>query len=147
MDFVNEMTVAQYEIGGKPAGIYVDPVSDTEVVYIQSPPSFGETKINPRPVVILFSAGQITPEAPCVEVLKSIAEKEKLFILCPASFDEDLLVAAVDWLQSNARTLNIAANDVRTAYTAGSDEAARAFREMAQEEFEQEFQDAGKFDL
>lgn len=143
----NEMTVATYEIGGKLAGTYIDPKSDVEVVYIQSPPSFAETKKNPRPAVILFSAEGITEGDVRIEAIKAIADEQKIFVVCPASFEEDMLIGTVEWLRKKAKSLNIVAKDIRAGYVAGSANAAESFREMASDEFGNEFIDAGEFDV
>ena len=147
MNVPNEMTVATYEAGGKLAGTYIDPKSDVEMVYIQSPPSFGETKINPRPAVILFSAEVITEGDVRIEAIKAIADKQKIFVVCPASFEEDMLIDTVEWMRRNAKALNIVAKDIRAGSVAGSANAAEAFREMASDEFGTEFIDAGEFDI
>jgi len=147
MDDTNEMTVSTFEVGGKLAGICIDPKSDVETVYIQSPPSFGETKINPRSVVILFSAEVISERDVRIKALKAIADKKKIFVVCPASFEENMLIESVEWLRSNAKVLNIVAKDIRAGYVTGSANAAKVFREMASDEFGIEFIDAGEFDI
>ncbi|MBQ3268129.1 MAG: hypothetical protein IJH08_09455, partial [Atopobiaceae bacterium] len=47
---VEEVEVYEYE-----GGVCVDPKSDTKVVFIPSPPTKMEQKINPRPAIILFA--------------------------------------------------------------------------------------------
>ena len=142
-----ETQMVEFEAGGRKVGIYVDPPSDIVWVYIQCPPSLVEVKKNPRPVVILFTADRIALGDVRINAIKMIAEEQKLFIVCPAAFDDDTLLDTVEWLQRNAKEMNIDPTDIRGGYAPDSEAASAAFREMASGEFEEEFRDAGEFAL
>lgn len=139
--------VAEYELDGKPAGVYVDPPSDVEMTYIQCPPSFAETKINPRPAVMLFTPDAVMVNDGRIAGLKAIAEERKTLIVCPAEFEDGHLLDSIDWLLDNAGKLNVIEGDVGFACTEGAEEAAEAFRAVAAEEYEAEFDPVTKFEV
>lgn len=58
MEEERETTVGAFEINGEQAGVFIDPPSDVEMTYIQCPPSFAETKVNPRSAVVLSPTEQ-----------------------------------------------------------------------------------------
>ncbi len=61
---VEEVQVYEYD-----GGTVVDPKSDTKTVFIPSPPTKMEQKINPRPAIILFGCDD-------AEALKAKADEE-----------------------------------------------------------------------
>ncbi|MBQ3302051.1 MAG: hypothetical protein IJH04_07920 [Eggerthellaceae bacterium] len=147
MEEERETTVGAFEINGEQAGVFIDPPSDVEMTYIQCPPSFAETKVNPRPAVVLFSDGAIEEADGRIDALKAVASEHKQFILCPAAFDEDSLFDCVDWLLDNEKPLNIRGDDIRFGSVPGSESTAEGFRAIASEEYGAEFADVETFEV
>lgn len=133
------MAVEEVEVYQFDAGTVVDPKSDTKMVFIPSPPTKLEQKINPRPAVILF--GDFDADS-----LKAKADEEKtVFVLPQDGIDEDGYEAIFKFIVAGAKKLNVKKSEVTVKADAASLEAAQAFVEYACDELDAEFDDAEEF--
>ena len=127
---VEEVEVCEY--GG---GVCVDPKSDTKVVFIPSPPTKMEQKINPRPAIILFGCDD--PES-----LKAKADEEKVVFVLPKDAEAETVEATFKFAVTSAKKLNVKAAEVTVKYVGDAAEAAQAFVDYAVDELDAEFDDA-----
>ncbi|MBE6479486.1 MAG: hypothetical protein E7Z98_03115 [Olsenella sp.] len=126
---VEEVEVYEYE-----GGTVVDPKSDTKVIFIPSPPTKMEQKINPRPAVILFGDAD-------VEELKVKADEEKVVFVLGEDEDETV-EATFKFTVTSAKKLNVKKDEVTVKYVGDAAEAAQAFVDYAVDELDAEFDDA-----
>ena len=129
--------VSVYEYG---AGSIIDPKSDTKTVFIPSPPTKIEQKINPRPAIILFGDFD-------VEALKSKADAEKIVFVLPSDADEDVVKATCEFVIDGAKKLNVVADEVSVQADDAHMEAAQAFVDYAIDELDKDLDDASTFNL
>jgi len=127
---VEEVEVYEYE-----GGTVVDPKSDTKVIFIPSPPTKMEQKINPRPAVILFGDAD-------VEELKVKADEEKVVFVLPKDAEAETVEATFKFTVTSAKKLNVKAAEVTVKYVGDGAEAAQAFVDYAVDELDAEFDDA-----
>lgn len=127
---VEEVEVYEYE-----GGVCVDPKSDTKVVFIPSPPTKMEQKINPRPAIILFGCDD--PES-----LKAKADEEKVVFVLPKDAEPATVEATFKFAVTSAKKLNVKAAEVTVKYVGDAAEAAQAFVDYAVDELDAEFDDA-----
>ena len=129
--------VSVYEYG---AGSIIDPKSDTKTVFIPSPPTKIEQKINPRPAIILFGDFD-------VEALKSKADVEKIVFVLPSDADEDAVKTTCEFVIDGAKKLNVVADEVSVQADDAHMEAAQAFVDYAIDELDKDLDDASTFNL
>ncbi len=127
---VEEVEVYEYE-----GGVCVDPKSDTKVVFIPSPPTKMEQKINPRPAVILFGDAD-------VEELKVKADEEKVVFVLPKDAEPETVEATFKFTVTSAKKLNVKKDEVTVKYVGDAADAAQAFVDYAVDELDAEFDDA-----
>jgi len=127
---VEEVEVYEYE-----GGTVVDPKSDTKVIFIPSPPTKMEQKINPRPAVILFGDAD-------VEELKVKADEEKVVFVLPKDAEAETVEATFKFTVTSAKKLNVKKDEVTVKYVGDAAEAAQAFVDYAVDELDAEFDDA-----
>ena len=127
---VEEVEVYEYE-----GGTVVDPKSDTKVVFIPSPPTKMEQKINPRPAVILFGDAD-------VEELKAKADEEKVVFVLPKDAEPETVEATFKFTVTSAKKLNVKKDEVTVKYVGDAADAAQAFVDYAVDELDAEFDDA-----
>lgn len=127
---VEEVEVYEYE-----GGTVVDPKSDTKVVFIPSPPTKMEQKINPRPAVILFGDAD-------VEELKVKADEEKVVFVLPKDAEPETVEATFKFTVTSAKKLNVKKDEVTVKYVGDAADAAQAFVDYAVDELDAEFDDA-----
>lgn len=129
---VNEVEVYEYE-----AGTVVDPKSDTKTVFIPSPPTKMEQKINPRPVVILLGDAD-------VEELKAKADADKVVFVLPADTENATIETTYKYIVDGAKKLNIKKNAI-SVKTTGCVDAAQEVVNYILDELDGEVADAEKF--
>lgn len=126
---VEEVEVYEYE-----GGVCVDPKSDTKVVFIPSPLTKMEQKINPRPAIILFGCDD-------AESLKAKADEEKVVFVLPKDAEPETVDATFKFAVTSAKKLNVKAAEVTVKYVGDGAEAAQAFVDYAVDELDAEFDD------
>ena len=128
------MAIEEVEVYKYAAGTIVDPKSDTRTVFIPSPPTQMEQKINPRPVLILFGENDI-------EAVKAMADEQKLFVMLPDGTDEDTVEATYNDISKNAKKYNIKKAEI-SVKTSGDLAAAQAAVDYINDELDGEIADA-----
>ena len=131
------MAIEEVEVYEYNGGTVVDPKSDTKTVFIPSPPTEMEQKINPRPAVILFGEAD-------VEALKAKADEEKVVFVLPADAEDETVEATVKLVITGAKKLNVKKNEVSVKYI-GDDADAQAFVEYAVDDLDVELDDPEEF--
>ena len=131
------MAIEEVEVYEYNGGTVVDPKSDTKTVFIPSPPTQMEQKINPRPAVILFGEAD-------VEALKAKADEEKVVFVLPADAEDDTVEATIKFVITGAKKLNVKKNEVSVKFI-GDGADAQAFVDYAVDELEVELDDAEEF--
>lgn len=126
---IEEVQVFEYE-----AGTIVDPKSDVRMVFIPSPPTQMEQKINPRPVLILFGENDI-------EAVKELADTEKLFVVLPNGTDEDTIEITFELIAKGTKKYNIKKDEI-TVKTTGNVEAAQDVVDYLNDELDCDIEDA-----
>lgn len=129
---IEEVEVYEYE-----GGTCVDPKSDTKVVFIPSPPTKMEQKINPRPAIILFGCDDI-------EALKAKADEDKVVFVLPKDAEPETVEATFKFAVTSAKKLNVKKDEVTVAYVGAADDA-QAFVDYAVDELDAEFDDPEEF--
>lgn len=124
-------------------GYVVDPESDTKEVFIPSPPTNAIVKINPRPVLILFSEETIDEGYARAEELKEYARSQKLFIMCPA--DLNSVESVYQYLAKNVKDLNIKINEIQIKYMGDLADAAQEAVDYLVDELDVDVEDAEEF--
>lgn len=127
--------VAVYEYDG---GTVVDPKSDTKKVFIPSPPTEIEQKINPRPAVILFGETD-------VEALKAQADEEKVVFVLPQDGENSTFETTYKFTVTGSKKLNVKKTAVSVKATAGALETAQAFVDYVIDELDGDLDDAEEF--
>jgi hypothetical protein len=131
---VEEVEVYEYE-----AGTIVDPKSDTKTVFIPSPPTKMEQKINPRPAVILYGDAD-------VEALKAKADADKVMFVLPKDDSEETTETTYKYLTGSAKKLNIKKAEI-SVKTTGDVEAAQKVVDYICDELDGDVDDAEAFAL
>lgn len=114
------------EISG---GYAVVPLIETKRVIIPSPPSTTYVPINPRPAVIYLTAQPVTPASGNLDQLKAYAKENNIVFICPTSREIPAMVAACQYADSKARTLNFKRDDISLKADAASLELANELNE------------------
>ena len=130
---VEEVQVYEYD-----GGTVVDPKSDTKTIFIPSPPTKMEQKINPRPAIILFGCDD-------AEALKAKADEEKVVFVLPNDAEEETVEATFKFVVNGAKKLNVKKDEVSVKYVGDAAETAKAFVDYAVDELDAEFEDAEEF--
>ena len=128
------MAIEEVEVYEYAAGTIVDPKSDTRMVFIPSPPTQMEQKINPRPVLILFGENDI-------EAVKAMADEQKLFVMIPNGTDEDTIEATHSAIEKGAKKYNIKKAEI-SVKTTGDIAAAQAVVDYLNDELDCDVADA-----
>ena len=134
------MAIEEVEVYEYAAGTVVDPKSDTKEVFIPSPPTRMEQKINPRPAIILFGDAD-------VEALKAKADADKLVFVLPKDAEDDTVEATFKFVVGGAKKLNVKKNAVSVKFIGDAEDAAQAFLDYAVDELDAEFDDVEEFAL
>lgn len=132
------MAVEEVEVYEYAGGTCVDPKSDTKTVFIPSPPTKMEQKINPRPAVILF--GEFDPEG-----LKGQADEEKVVFVLPKDGEEDTFKATYEFTVTKAKKLNVKADQVAVKAAEDAMDTAQAFVDYTTDELDGELDDPEAF--
>lgn len=128
------MAVEEVQVYEYAAGTCVDPKSDTRTVFIPSPPTQMEQKINPRPVLLLFGEND-------VEAVKAMADEQKLFVMLPKDTEEDTVETTFEAIQKSAKKWNIKKDEV-SVKTTGDVAAAQAVVDYINDELDGDVADA-----
>ena len=128
-------------------GYIIDPPSETKEVFIPSPPTMTTVKINPRPVIILLADPVIGDGYEKAEELKVYAEGNKLFIVCPKSNDTDAIEATYNFIDKQAKSLNVKKNEIAIKYLGELADAAQEAVDYLLDELDVEVDDAEEFEF
>jgi hypothetical protein len=131
------MAIEEVEVYEYDGGTVVDPKSETKKVFIPSPPTTIEQKINPRPAIILFGETD-------VEAIRAKADEEKVVFVLPADAEEETIEATFRLVVTGAKKLNVKADEVSVKFV-GDGKDAQAFVEYTVNELDADLEDAEEF--
>jgi hypothetical protein len=131
------MAIEEVEVYEYDGGTVVDPKSETKKVFIPSPPTTIEQKINPRPAIILFGETD-------VEAIRAKADEEKVVFVLPADAEEETIEATFRLVVTGAKKLNVKADEVSVKFV-GDGKDAQAFVEHTVNELDADLEDAEEF--
>lgn len=134
------MAVEEVEVYDYDGGTVIDPKSDTKTVFIPSPPTKMEQKINPRPAIILFGSFD-------TDALKAKADADKVVFILPKDAEGDTVEATFKFAVTHAKKANIKKGSVSVKADAASLDTAQKFVDYAVDELDAEFDDASEFSL
>lgn len=131
------MAVEEVEVYEYDGGTVVDPKSDTKVVFIPSPPTKLEQKINPRPAIVLY--GDVD-----IDDLKARADAEKIVFVLPRDTEAETTEATWKFVYAGAKKINVKKHEIAIK-TTGDIDAAQAVVDYIVDELEGDIEDAEKF--
>lgn len=128
-------------------GFIIDPESDTNEVFIPSPPTMVTAKINPRPAIIYITGGKVVEGYDKLETMKDYAEKNKVVIVCPTAEDAEELGKTYEYVSMKAKLLNVKKDQISIKGDADHMDLAQEAVDYAVDEMDADLDDAEELDF